>query len=198
MLEYLFGSKTRLRLLRTFFRQPGESFYVRELSRMLGVQINAIRRELEVLFKSSLIKETNEYAGDETAQGSSLRKYYTLDNTSVLHPEMQALLLKDQVLGKQKFIEEMKNKAGNIKLFLLTGQFTHIITAPSDLLLVGNRLKPMAIARLIKKYEKEFGFEVRFTLMSVKEFYDRRHIMDKFLYALFEAEHLKVVDHLDI
>jgi len=198
MLEHLFGSKTRLRLLRTFFRKPDESFYVRELSRMLRVQINAIRRELKILSKTRLIKETDEYIGDETVQGSSLRKYYALDNTSVLYPEMQALLLKDQFLGKQKFIEEMKNKGGNIKLFLLTGQFTGDKVAPSDLLLVGNRLKPTVIPRLIKKYEKEFGFEVRFTLMSVKEFYDRRHIMDKFLYALFEADHMKVVDDLEI
>lgn len=197
MLEHLFGSKTRLRLLRAFFRQPDGSFYVRELSRLLEAQINAVRRELETLLKTGLIKETSDYSGDETMQGSSLRKYYTLNVDSALYTEMQALLLKDQILGKETFIDEIKNRGGAVKLFILTGHFTGDPSAPSDLLLVGD-LKPQAVGRIIRRHEKEFGFEVRYTLMTAREFYDRRRIMDKFLYALFEAHHLKVVDALAI
>ena len=46
MYDQLFGSKTRVKLLALFLTHPNESFYVREITRRLGEQINSIRREL--------------------------------------------------------------------------------------------------------------------------------------------------------
>ncbi len=197
MLEHLFGSKTRLKVLRLFFRQPERAFYVREIARELGVQINAIRRELDLIKKAGLIKEVDVSNFDKSLAGGSLRKYYLLDSESLLFPEIQALLLKGQLLGEQKFINDLKNRAGEIKLFILTGKFTGDKMTGSDLLLVGD-LKERVIAKLIAEYEKEFGFEIRYTTMSEKEFTDRRHVMDKFLYSLFEAKYIKVLDELDL
>lgn len=198
MLEHLFGSKTRLKLLKIFFRQPEVSFFVRELSRMLDVQINAIRRELDLLLKSGLIKESIDGLSlDEGKAGSSLRKYYKLNTESILYPELQALLIKARVLGEEKFSQDLIHKGGDIKLLLLTGQFTGDKRAPSDILIVGNT-KPRSIDKLISDYEKDFGFEIRYTTMDEKEFAERRHIMDKFFYAMFEAENIKVVNEFNL
>jgi hypothetical protein len=198
MLEHLFGSKTRLKLMRLFFRKPDESFYVRELTRLLDVQINAIRRELNLLIKSGLVKEAVKGKNRlETKAGSRLRKYYQIDRTSILFPELQALLVKAQILGEQVFTKEIIDKVGSIKLFLLTGQFTAAVNSPSDILIVGD-IKQKTLARLITKYEKEFGFEIRYTVMTEEEFFDRRNVMDKFLFSLFEAENMKVINELNI
>lgn len=198
MLEHLFGSKTRFKLLKTFFRHPEKSFYVRELGRLLGAQINAVRRELGILLLTELIKELGiNPAKDSIEQGSALRRYYTLNADSMLFSEMQALLFKAQLLGEKKFMEEIKEKGGKIKLLLLSGKFTREQRAPSDLLIVGD-LKEKAIMRMIRRYEKEFGFEVRYTLMSEKEFLDRRQMMDKFLYTMFEVENIKAVNKFNI
>jgi hypothetical protein len=201
MLEHLFGSKTRLKLLKIFFRDPGSSFYVRELTRILDVQINAIRRELEILIKTDLIKEmdinsVNRYDSMEKSS-ARLRKYYSLNMESILYPEMKELLVKAQILGEQKFVQDIKEKAGDIKLFILTGHFTGDTKAPSDMLLVG-KIKEMTVNKIIKKYEKEFGFEIRFTLMSEEEFTDRRHVMDKFLFSIFETNNVKVIDKIGL
>lgn len=198
MLEHLFGSKTRLKLLRVFFRHPGQAFFVRELTRLLEAQINAIRRELDILIKAGLVKEKT-IANQTTAAGvgEKLRKYFVLDTDSILYPEIQALLRKAQVLGEQHFLTTMQEKGGDIRLLLLTGRFTNDKRSPSDLLLVGET-KERVIERLIAEYEKEFGFAIRYTTMSEKEFFERRHMMDKFLYSLFEADHVKVVNRLHI
>ncbi|MFZ2190374.1 MAG: hypothetical protein WA057_06770 [Candidatus Magasanikiibacteriota bacterium] len=193
MLEHLFGSKTRLKLLKIFFREPDTAFFVRELSRILDVQINAIRRELELLIKSGLIKESETTDPDSKKAGATLRKYYKLNTESILYPELHALLIKAQVLGEEQFSQDLKERGGDIKLLLLTGQFTGDKRAPSDLLIVGN-LKERVIDKLISGYEKDFGFEIRYTTMDEKEFAERRHIMDKFIYAMFEAENIKVVN----
>ena len=55
ILDTLFSSKTRVKLLTHFFTKPDDEFFVRELTRMLGEQINSIRRELEKLEKIGLL-----------------------------------------------------------------------------------------------------------------------------------------------
>lgn len=200
MLEHLFGSKTRVKLLRLCFRHPDKTFFVRELTRLLDIQINAIRRELTTLLKTGIILETGgegENEKDEGKPGVSLRRYYRLNKESVLYQELDALLLKGQIAGEQKFVQDLQEKIGEIMLLLLTGQFTHDKRAPSDLLVVGT-IKQGTLDRLIQLHEKELGFEIRYTVMTEKEFQDRRYVMDKFLYSLFEAEHIKVVNTLQI
>jgi DNA-binding transcriptional ArsR family regulator len=157
MLEHLFGSKTRLKLLRTFFRDPVKAYYVRELTRILDVQINAIRRELELLVAAGLIVATEQPGEVEQSRdaGSSMRKYYRLNSESILYPELQALLIKGQALGEQEFVQEIRDKADQVDLLLLTGKFVNQKSAPSDLLVVGD-LDEGKIVRLIAKYEKEF------------------------------------------
>ena len=46
MIDALFGSKTRVKLLHLFLNNPGKSFYVREITRLIDEQINSVRREL--------------------------------------------------------------------------------------------------------------------------------------------------------
>lgn len=197
MLEQLFGSKTRFQLLKILFRDPEENYFVRELARALEVQINAIRRELDRLVKLGVVQELKGVKSEDGGHGSNLRKYYSLNKESLLFPELHALILKAQVLGEQEFISEIKAKAGKIKLFLLTGRFTGDKDVYSDLLLVGE-IKEKSVSRVVKKYEKEFGFEIRYTIMTEQEFKDRRHVMDKFVFSLFEADNVKVIDKLGI
>ena len=124
-----------------------------------------------------------------------MRKYYVLDTESLLYPELQALLQKAQFMGEQKFISALQTKGGEVGLLMITGQFVADKTAPSDLLIVGE-LKERNIAKVIEDYEKESGMELRFTLMSTQEFKDRRRMMDKFLYTIFEAPNVRVIDKL--
>ncbi len=203
MLEHLFGSKTRLKLLKVFYQDPERAFYVRELQRLLDTQINAIRRELKILLDCDLILEVEKEAVDkkktsvekmeDNTMGSTLRKYYVLNTKALLYPEMHKLLLKAQVLGEQQLIDDLQKKGGDIHLLLLTGRFTGETDAKSDILLVGN-LKDRSIQKIIGKHEKDFNAEVRYTIMSPEEFLDRRHVLDKFLFSLFEGKHIKAVD----
>lgn len=197
MLEQLFGSKTRLKVLRILYREPGRAFFVRELGRSVGVQINAVRRELELLSEIGLVKESEQKSVDSSESGATLRKYYQLDRTCIIYEELRALLLKEQIMGEQEFIEDIKEKSGHVLLLVLTGQFMQDQTAPTDLLVVGE-LKARALAKVIEDYEKAFGFSIRYTTMTEKEFGERRYVMDKFLFSIFEAKHIKAVNYLGV
>src|SRR3982751_5584827 len=55
MVEQLFGSKTRVKLLQLFYTNPNRSFYVREITRKIDEQINSVRRELANLLSVGII-----------------------------------------------------------------------------------------------------------------------------------------------
>ena len=197
MLEHFFGSKTRLKLLKVFFRSPDRSFYVRELARLIGTQLNAVRREISNLQKLKIIRTATAEGGSADEPGTERSKYYQVDELSPLFAELRALLTKSEVLEEQQLIEEIKHKGGKIKLFLLTGVFTGEKDAVTDIMIVG-KLKPLILSKLIRRYENDLGKTVRYTFMSDEEFKDRRHIGDRFIFSILESKHVFVVNELEL
>src|SRR5476651_574138 len=59
MVEQLFGSKTRVKLLQLFYSNPNRSYYVREITRKIDEQINSVRRELSNLLSIGIITSDN-------------------------------------------------------------------------------------------------------------------------------------------
>ena len=79
MLEQLFGSKSRVKLLHIFFQSPDRAYYVRELARLAESQLNAIRRELANLEQVGLIMPVAiENVDVQEGVGTGRSKYYKL------------------------------------------------------------------------------------------------------------------------
>lgn len=194
MIEQLFGSKTRVKLLHIFFHSPDRPFYVRELARLTESQLNAIRRELSNLEKVGIIMPVILADGEvQDGTGTGRSKYYKLNAASLLHNELKSLLFKAQILYERELIEMLKDKAGKLKVLLFTGCFTDAKNAETDILLVGE-IRPVVVSKLVLEFEKKLGKTLRYTVMTEKEFKDRREIGDKFLYSIFEEKHVIVVD----
>jgi len=195
MLEQLFGSKTRLKLLKMFLLQPEAKFYVRELTRELDVQINAVRRELETLMLLGLIEEVKFSKSTEKGRRNNQKKFYQANPQAIVYSELRALLLKSQRLGEREMTDLIVERGGDIALFILTGRFVDKDNVPSDMLIVGD-VKAAQVAKLVEEYEQEVGFEIRYTILTVQEYEDRKHVMDKFLFTLLEGPVIKVIDEL--
>jgi len=195
MLEHIFGSKTRIKLMQIFFRHPDQTFFVRELARMANLQLNTIRRELANLEVVGIVMVADKVKQfDGVKSGTERSKYYKLDSGSLIVPELKALLFKAQVLDEQEFINDLKKKAGKLNFFLLSGIFSNDGNSPTDMLLVGE-VKENVLAKLVKDFEKIISSAIRYTVMTEKEFEERREIGDRFLYSVLEAKHLVVVDN---
>ncbi|MFA5061885.1 MAG: hypothetical protein WC526_01950 [Patescibacteria group bacterium] len=199
MLEQLFGSKTRVKLLHIFFQFPERSFYVREIARLADTQLNAVRREIANMEELGLIcgVSMDEAASTSEIGGTGRSKYYKLDGGCLLHFELKALLLKAQMLQERELVELLKQKAGKLKMMMLTGSFTGATDSETDVLLVGE-VKPGAVVKIINEFEKDLGRLIRYTIMSEKEFFDRKEIGDKFLYNIFEGKHMVVLDEITV
>ncbi len=196
MLEHLFGSTTRLKLLRLFFNNPERAYFVRELSRAIDIQLNAVRRELANLEELGVVKQVAFGESKEEEVGTERSKYYKLNNEFFLNDELSALITKTQLLEERNFIDLIKKRCGHIKTMILSGFFTQADVS-TDILLVGE-IKPVPLAKAIRDFEKFLNRPVRYTVMDEKEFLERREIGDKFLYSIFESKHIIAADELNI
>ncbi|MDO9509978.1 MAG: hypothetical protein Q7J14_01670 [Candidatus Magasanikbacteria bacterium] len=195
MIEHLFGSKTRLKLLKVFFAYPERSFYIRELTRLCESQINGIRREISNLEALGIIARVEN--SENTKKTRENTKSFRLQTGFLLHGELKNLLNKAQMLEEKEFIDQIKNKSGKVKFMLLSGYFTDVNESETDILIVGN-IKESVLNKIIIAFEKNIGKELRYTVFTEKEFENRREMGDKFLYNLFEKNYIKVVDDYNL
>jgi hypothetical protein len=188
MLDKLFGSKTRVLLLRLFLNNPDKNFYVRELARNLDSHLNSIRRELDNLEEIGLLISGDKPEAEEGENDATNRKYYRLNRVFPLVNDLQSLFIKSHMALENTLADKVA-KLGDVDLFLLTGVFTGRQESPCDILIVGTIPKPK-IQRLIVKFEKEMSRSLNYTIMPAKEFHYRRSVADKFLLDILENKNL--------
>lgn len=183
MLEQLFGSKTRVKILTLFLNNPDESFFVREIGRETDSLINSVRRELDNLTKAKILVITDEKKeADEEETNLKMRKYYRLNKDCVLVSEIKHLFIKNKVFFKEDFLEKIQ-KISDLKFLLLSGIFTDIQASSIDLLIVAEGNKDV-IKALIKELEQSLGHEINYSLFTEEEFKYRKDLMDRFVIDL--------------
>lgn len=192
MLEHIFGSRTRVKLISLFLSAPDEPIYVRELTRRIGTQINAVRRELSNLLKFQFIVECRGVS-EEAKRPGLKRKYYKLNTVYPLLPEIKALITKAHVLVEHHLDRELE-QLGQVKYAALMGRFLGQ-TAPVDLFLVGS-VNAGTLRKLLAKMEKALGQEINYTVISMQEYGYRKDMMDKFLLSVMESPKDVIVDRL--
>ncbi|MBU1039349.1 hypothetical protein KKC17_03980 [Patescibacteria group bacterium] len=185
MLEQLFGSRTRVKLLKFFLENQDSSFYVRELTRKIDEQLNSVRRELANLTNLGMI----------THQQKNDKKFYQLSPSFVLNAELKALLTKSQLLIEQDLIKRLK-ESGKLRFLALTGHFTGAKNMPTDIIIVG-RVDKTLLNRIIQRFQKEVNREINYTVLSTREYNERRSLGDKFLVTILNSNKVVVVDDIN-
>ncbi|MBI4272329.1 hypothetical protein HY621_00545 [Candidatus Uhrbacteria bacterium] len=209
MLEQLFGSRTRTRLLHLFLKNPQEKFFIRELTRKIDTQINSVRRELKNLRECGIIDEVldNSTASNNSVlipptkktsrkKDSTLRKYFQANNTFLLFDELKELFLKSPLLLQNRFVREI-SLFGAIDYALMSGFFVGRSDTPVDLLIVGD-VDRHKLARFISSLEKEIDQEINYALMKLSEYHYRKSITDRFLFTILEGKKIVLIDRLPV
>lgn len=196
IIEQLFGSQTRWRLLSLFLKQPAEAFYVRELVRLTDSHMHALRRELAKLVDLGIISEVDGSQDMfESEAVKAKRKYYKLNATCPIIDELNALFSKDGILSKQAFIDKLET-LGKVEYLLLSGTFTGADEADIDVLMVGQVPKDK-LEKACAEYEKKFDKQLRYALMNEKEYAYRKDVVDRFLYQIYDHKHVIIKDAIN-
>lgn len=196
MLEHLFGSRTRVKLLTLFLHHPEEKFYVRELTRRVQTQINAVRREIQNLVRIGFLREGGEAdaPGDVKRPGIK-RKYYAINTQFPLFHEIQSLITKAHVFLERKLDSHIE-RLGEVEYLAFLGAFLGHAHAPVDVFLVGT-VNERELKKLLQELERELGFEINYTCMTPQEFIYRKDIADRFLHSILQAPKNVIIDRLD-
>lgn len=158
-LKQLFVSQARVEILKLFLLRPTVSYHVREITRRVGTEINAVRRELANLTNLGMLQSSPQ----------KNRIYYQLRHDFPFLPEVLGLVVKEEGIGKAL----MGGRGGEeIKFAFVSIPFLLGRVAGAqdiDLLIVG-RVPLRKISDIIKEEEKHRGQEINYAVLSEKEF----------------------------
>lgn len=183
MLRDLMVSKVRVKLLQTFLYQPDEIFYVRQLVRKVGEEINAVRRELSRMEKANMVKKE--------PRGNRLYYYFNRDHP--LYENLLSMVHKTVGLGKE--IIKNKSKLGRVKLVMFSGRFARRLPLEEggvDMLVVGD-INMQTLAKLVRAEEAKLEREINYTVMTRDEFNFRKKRRDPFLQGILLGSRIMII-----
>jgi len=218
VIEQLFGSKTRVKLLQLFYSNPNRAFYVREITRKIDEQINSVRRELSNLLSIGII----------TSDATNNRLYYEVDQqyeyykplamifggmkiTAAAEPKAQAkkatstdekadkptpepakTATKADVAAEHPMAKGFRG-LGKVDLALLTGQFTRDELSGIDVLIVGDVNQAKA-DKFMAELEQAENKELRYAILPIENYKYRLQINDRFITNVLEAKKQVIIN----
>ncbi|HCH34493.1 MAG: putative transcriptional regulator [Candidatus Saccharibacteria bacterium GW2011_GWC2_48_9] len=190
MIDALFGSKTRVKLLHLFLNNPGKSFYVREITRLIDEQINSVRRELSNMMGIGII----------TSKNDDNKLYYEINQRYEYYVPLRAIFADEQVetkaaavAGSSKSWTDDFAQLPGVRLVVTAGVLVRGSASAIDVLLVGD-VPAAKLKAAVKAAEKVEGRELNYTSMPYEEFYYRLSVRDKFVTEIINGKHAVLVD----
>ena len=191
MIDALFGSKTRVKLLHLFMNNPGKAFYVREITRLIDEQINSVRRELSNLLEVGVI----------TSSTAENKLYYEVNQRYEYYVPFRAIFGDQKVEPAVKPTKSLDTpewqkyaiKLTSARIVVTAGALVKGSASPVDLLIVGDTPN-QKVSDLVKLIESSEGRELTYTTMKYDEFYYRLSVRDKFVSSILTNKHTVLVD----
>jgi len=187
ILEQLFDSPVKVRLLRLFLRNPEKKFTFKEIVRRTKSYTGNCRSQVEKLRNIKFLS---------SCKRKGVRLYF-VNQKFCFYPELRTLVLKSSPASKERILNYFK-KIPRLKLLILSGVFANQENGRVDLLIVGNGLNEKEIIRFLKKLEAEVGKELDYVILSTEEFKYRYDMFDRFLRDILEKPHDKLINRLKI
>ena len=191
MIEQLFGSKTRVKLLSLFFNNPGRPFYVREITRKIDEQINSVRRELANLLTIGIV----------SSDGANNRLYYEVNPQYEYYEQLRSIFTSMPVEAKS-IMEETREEdliikalrsSGQVEYAFLSGSFVLGSQTNVDIFVVGD-VNKARLSKAVAELEQSLGRELNYTALTQVEYQYRLGLSDRFVTGLLEAKKIVVID----
>lgn len=175
-IEKLFRSKTRTRILWHFLENTDVKSGLRELSRIVKLQVHAVGREIALLKKSSLLIE----------EKTPSKNFYSLNIEHPFYEEIVSLFHKSYGVGGM--IMNNRDVFVGTDFLLLTSYF--LFSQPKgkydiDILLVGTP-KIDQVSIFLHNIETSLQKELLYTIITPSDFKNRKQKLDPFIWNILE------------
>lgn len=190
MIDALFGSKTRVKLLHLFLNNPNRAFYVREITRKIDEQINSVRRELANMVEVGIVR----------SEESNNKLYYEVDQTYSYYGPLKQIFADKSLSSKaaqgvdgNDGLEKQYRLLGDVRVMLYSGKLVHGASSKVDILIAGNVNKAQ-VKKLVNRLEKDEGQSLSYVVMDYQDFYYRLSIKDQFVNSIINSKHAVIID----
>ncbi len=202
-LTKLFGSVVKVKVIKLFVFNPGATYDLGQISDRTKEISSKVRKELSLLEKMKLIRKRSFYKNvtkkvrgrlvhtKKRAQG------WVLNDAFEYILPLQSFLVNLNHLGP-KDISKKLQRAGTIKLIIVSGIFIQNSESRVDLLVVGDHIKKNVIETAIKTIEAEIGKEIRYAFFETADFKYRLGLYDKLIRDILDFPHEEVVNKLGL
>ncbi len=171
IINSLFKSKIRRKILTCFFADENRKYYINELARLIDTSQGTCRRELNKLAGIGIFK---------TLRTGNLL-YYSIDKKSLFYKEFRSIIGK--TLGIEIRLKNSLEKIEGIDFAFIFGSYAKRQLTPAsdiDLVIVG-RIKEEKLSDTLKKEEKIISREINYHIYSKSEFKSKMENKNSFI-----------------
>ncbi len=185
ILETLFGSKAKTRVLRFFLLNPDGEYSTADIAQKNMLTTAQVRKELNALKKIKFVTE----------KSRKNQKLFVLNKGFHFYQELKSLIAKSNIYPQCRSLGKLK-AVGEVKLALISGIFLNNQKSKVDMILVINNVSRGKLRSVMNNLEAEVGKEVSFVLMNSEEFKYRVDMLDRFLMEFLEGPYDEVVNKM--
>lgn len=213
ILEKIFGSAAKVKLIRLFLFNPNHTFDVATIALRAKVSPQVVRNEMRILEETGLVKPktVHKAVGGAVAKAAKKAKKHgkkrpipkikakgwMLNDNFLYLGALKSFLINVSAFQPDDIIKKM-GRVGKIKLLIVSGVFIQEKESRVDLLVVGDGIKKGALDVAIKTIEAELGREIVYSAFETVDFQYRLGMFDKLVRDILDFPHKKLVDKLGV
>lgn len=200
ILEKLFDSPIKVRLLKLFLRNDSVFFSLDDIVSKIHIGARHAREEVKKLndinfFKTKTVKIKIKSGSKKTKLKKAI--VYGVNHNFVFYPELKNLISKSNPASEDNLKIGIR-KIGKVKLVILSGLFINSDSSRIDLVVVGEGISPKKLERFLGNLEAEVGKDIRYVVLTTEEFNYRLSMFDRFLRDVLDYPHKKLINKLNI
>lgn len=189
MIESLYISKSRIRrdLLALFYTNPGQKYYLRELSRLLDCSVGSLRRELLKFQVDGLF--LTERRGNLV--------FYSLNTGHPLYGEMKGIVTK--TIGVVGSLKQVLKSVPRVQVAFIYGSFASNRENPTsdiDVFIIGDA-SLMELSKVLRGAQKRLMREINPTLYARDEYLKRKAEGGGFIEDLLTKPKIMLIGTMD-
>lgn len=176
-------TKNRAELLRLFFTNPEQSFYIQEIGRILGKKPGIFQRTLNNMEKEGIL--ASEYRANA--------RYFKANKEYPLYKELKSIVFK--TVGVTGSLKEALKKVGNIKFSFIYGSYAKAkenYLSDIDFVVIGNPNEDSLIKEL-DKLEEVLNREINYKLYSLKDLKKEIKEKEPFLSEILRDKKIMII-----
>ncbi len=183
LLEHIIPSKVRRKILELFFHHPDNTYFLREVVRQVNEEVNAVKRELDILFSAKVLSR----------ERRTNKVFYSLNRGFLLYDEFLRIFTKTSLLSHQ--ISQNMSRLGKVKYISISTKYSKKTAIKDDeiyVLFVGIIVVP-EVEMIMNEARKEFGWDINYTVMSEEELKFRKKNNDPFIWKFLKQPKVMLV-----